>query len=100
MNDNELRSFKYNHYGISEADRYILNDMLNLLQPYDNFNLERECFEAKMYPYETENVKKWYWHINNPPVNDIYRLLGHLQDKYKTEYELAAQSYLKSKSSS
>jgi len=31
-----------------------------------------------MYKSEAENVKRWHWHTNNPPVNDIYRLLGHL----------------------
>lgn len=94
MNEEDLKY--YNVYGEAAADRYILNEMLNLLQPYDDFDFYGECQEAKMYKSEAENVKRWHWHTNNPPVNDIYRLLGHLEYKYPPEYKIALQSYLKS----
>ena len=98
MNDNDIKWYKY--YGELEADRFVLNEMLNILQNYDGFNFDDECIAAKMYKSEADAVKRWHWHTNNPPVNDIYRLLGHLQEKYKPEYSIAIQSYIKSKSSS
>ena len=98
MNEQDLKY--YDVYGELEADRFILNEMLNILQNYDGFDYNGECQEAKMYKSEAEALKRWHWHTNNPPVNEIYRLLGHLQYKYQAEYKTALQSYIKSKSSS
>lgn len=98
MNDNDINW--YNYYGELAADRFILNEMLNQLQENEDFDYYGECQAAKMYKSEADAVKRWHWHTNNPPVNDIYRLLGHLQDKYKTEYKIALQLYITSNSSS
>ena len=98
MNEEDLKH--YNVYGETEADRFILNEMLKMLFLYDGFDFYGECQKAKMYKSEADNVKRWHWHTNNPPHNDIYRLLGHLQYEYEPEYRIALQKYIKSNSSS
>ena len=94
MTENDLRN--YNVYGELEADRYILNEMLNNLQNKEGFDFDYECQAAKMYKSEAEAVKRWHYYTNTPPVNEIYRLLGHLQYEYKEEYREALLSYIKS----
>ena len=98
MNENDIKYYKL--YGELAADRFILNEMLNMLQNYEDFNYEDECQAAKMYKSEAEALKRWYWHVNNPPVNEIYRLLGHLQEKYIPEYTIAVNNYIKSNTTS
>ena len=84
---------KLDVYGIPEADQFILNEMLKRLQGQEGFNYDGECFEGKLYKAEADNIKRWQWHTNNPPTNDIYRLLGHLQEKYESVYNDALQEY-------
>ena len=98
MNEEDLKY--YNVYGEVKADRFILNEMLNMLFQYEDFDYYGECQKAKMYKSEAENVKRWHWHTNNPPTNDIYRLLGHLQDEYEPEYRIALHKYINSNLSS
>ena len=85
---------RYDVFGEPEADAYILKKMLKLLKVNKDFDYDQECKEAKMYISEAQSIKQWLSRNTKPPVNDIFRLLGHLEYKYHDVYLTALQYYL------